>query len=301
MFKHLSLAMFLLALGCMTGAHAQPAGEDKPDSSEQLEASLKMQSGKINLPGGKATLNLPDTFRYLNPQDAERLLVEGWGNPPGNESLGMIVPASGVMSKEGWGVIITYEGDGHVKDSDADTIKYDELLKEMQASVTEQNSERKAQGYAAMSLVGWAEKPSYEKATHKMFWAKELAVAGETEHSLNYNIRVLGREGVLVLNAVANMDQIATIRQEMRKVTAFSDFTPGNRYADYNPSTDKAAEYGLAALVAGGVAGKLGLFGKLFALLLAFKKLIIVGVLAAGGAIVSFFRGKSSQKVDLSK
>lgn len=40
---------------------------------------------------------------------------------------------------------------------------------------------------------------------------------------------------------------------------------------------------------------------KLFALLLAFKKLIIVGLLAAGGAIVNFFRGKSDQKVDLSK
>ncbi|NHZ34369.1 DUF2167 domain-containing protein [Massilia rubra] len=301
MFKHLSLAVFLLALGCMTGAHAQAGGDKQEHSSEQLEASLKMQSGKINLPGGMATLNLPDTFRYLSPQDAERLLVEGWGNPPGNESLGMIVPASGVMSKDGWGVIITYEADGHVKDSDADTIKYDELLKDMQESVAEQNSERKSQGYAAMSLVGWAEKPSYEKATHKLLWAKELAVVGETEHSLNYNIRVLGRQGVLVLNAVASMDQIANIRQEMRKVTAFSDFTPGNRYADYNPSTDKAAEYGLAALVAGGVAAKMGLFGKLFALLLAFKKLIIIGFLAAGGALVNFFRGKSKDKVDLSK
>ncbi|MDQ1829902.1 DUF2167 domain-containing protein [Massilia scottii] len=301
MFKHLSLALFLLALGCMTGAYAQAPGDDKAVSVEQFVASLTPQSGKIDLPGGLATLNLPDSFRYLTPADTERVLVQAWGNPPGHKTLGMIVPASGVMGKDGWGVIVTYEGDGHVKDSDADTIKYDELLKDMQEATLEANSERKSQGYAAMQLVGWAEKPSYEKATHKMFWAKELSIAGENEHSLNYNIRVLGREGVLVLNAVATMDQIASIRQEMRKVTAFSDFTPGNRYADYNPATDKAAEYGLAALVAGGVASKLGLFGKLFALLLAFKKLILIALGTAGMAAWNFFRGKRNDKVDLSK
>ncbi|MDQ1818029.1 DUF2167 domain-containing protein [Massilia sp. CCM 9210] len=301
MFKHLSLALFLLALGCMTGAHAQAPGDDKAVSVEQFVASLTPQSGKIDLPGGLATLNLPDSFRYLTPADTERVLVQAWGNPPGHKTLGMIVPASGVMGKDGWGVIVTYEGDGHVKDSDADTIKYDELLKDMQDATQEANSERKSQGYAAMQLVGWAEKPSYEKATHKMFWAKELSIAGENEHSLNYNIRVLGREGVLVLNAVATMDQIASIRQEMRKVTAFSDFTPGNRYADYNPATDKAAEYGLAALVAGGVASKLGLFGKLLALLLAFKKLILIALGTAGMAAWNFFRGKRNDKVDLSK
>ncbi|NHZ83565.1 DUF2167 domain-containing protein [Massilia sp. CCM 8695] len=301
MFKHLSLALFLLALGCMTGAHAQAPGDDKAVSVEQFVASLKPQSGKIDLPGGLATLNLPDSFRYLTPADAERVLVQAWGNPPGHKSLGMIVPASGVMGKDGWGVIITYEGDGHVADNEADTIKYDELLKDMQEAVLEENKERKTQGYAAMQLVGWAEKPSYEKTTHKMFWAKELSIAGEAEHSLNYNIRVLGRQGVLVLNAVASMDQIASIRQEMSKVTAFSDFTPGNRYADYNPATDKMAEYGLAALVAGGVASKLGLFGKLLVFLLAFKKLIIIAVGGAGVAIVNFFRGKRGDKVDLGK
>jgi uncharacterized membrane-anchored protein len=66
------------------------------------------------------------------------------------------------------------------------------------------------------------------------------------------------------------------------------------------------AEYGIAALVAGGVAAKLGLFGKLVALLLAFKKLIIVGVAAVGSAIWKLFKRQpkadaAPAKVDLSK
>jgi uncharacterized membrane-anchored protein len=75
-------------------------------------------------------------------------------------------------------------------------------------------------------------------------------------------------------------------------VTAFTNFTAGNRYADFNDKTDKVAEYGIAALVAGGVAAKLGLFAKLAALLLAFKKLVIVAVAAVGSAIWKFFKRK---------
>jgi uncharacterized membrane-anchored protein len=35
-----------------------------------------------------------------------------------------------------------------------------------------------------VTLGGWAEPPSYDKATHKMYWAKELAF-GTGEHTLN--------------------------------------------------------------------------------------------------------------------
>ena len=121
-------------------------------------------------------------------------------------------------------------------------------------------------------------------------------------HGLNYNIRVLGREGVLVLNAVADMSQLGRIKNEMQQVTAFTNFTAGNRYADFNDKTDKVAEYGIAALVAGGVAAKLGLFGKLFALLLAFKKLLILGGAAVVSAVYKFLgREKKAPAVDLAK
>ncbi|AXA93894.1 DUF2167 domain-containing protein [Massilia sp. YMA4] len=293
LFRSLLCAVFSLLLA----ASPVQAGDTTP---QQLLASLKFQEGKIALPGGIATLDLPAGFRYLPPADAGRLLSEGWGNPPGIETLGMIVPtAVNPLTREGWGVVVTYEKDGHVKDDDADNIKYDELLKSMQESMQEANEERKKQGYQAMTLVGWAEAPHYDKASHKLYWAKELHSEGDKENGLNYNIRVLGREGVLVLNAVASMDQIGHIRKEMKTVTAFSDFTPGNRYADFDEKTDKVAEYGLAALIAGGAAAKLGLFGKLFAVLLAFKKLIIVGLGALGVGIAKLLGRK--RKVDLSK
>lgn len=301
MFTKLTFVLLLLASSCLSCAHAQEqVGQTM--TPEQFETSLNYQTGKITLPGSLATLNLPPTFRYLNPADSERVLVDAWGNPPGNATLGMIVPANtSLLSAAGWGVVVTYDKDGHVKDDDADDINYDDLLKEMQAGMVEANKERKAQGYSGMALVGWAEKPRYDKASHKMYWAKELRTEGDSSSGLNYNIRVLGREGVLVLNAVASMAQIDTIRSEMKLVTAATDFTAGNRYADYNASTDKTAEYGLAALVAGGIATKLGLFAKLFALLLAFKKFIIIGIGFAGMGLYRLFKRRQESKVNLDK
>ena len=45
----------------------------------------------------------------------------------------MILPAKlSPLSAEGWGVVITYDEDGHVSDEDADQINYADLLKDMQ-------------------------------------------------------------------------------------------------------------------------------------------------------------------------
>jgi uncharacterized membrane-anchored protein len=297
--------LFCLTLG--TAIAAAPADHAAEEAAAQKQvASMQPQQGHVTLPGSIATLDLPPSFRYLNPQDTDRLLV-AWGNPPGSQTLGMIVPAEvDPLSNESWGVVVTYDKDGHVKDDDADGIDYAKLLKEMQEGSAAANAERKKQGYPGMQLAGWAEPPHYDKAVHKLYWAKDLLNEDSGHHGLNYNIRVLGREGVLVLNAVADMDQLGQIRSEMQKVTAFTNFTAGNRYADFNAKTDKVAEYGIAALVAGGVAAKLGLFAKLAALLLAFKKLLVVAVAAVGSAIWKLFKRKPKDepvaaKVDLSK
>ncbi|MDW6003739.1 DUF2167 domain-containing protein [Vibrio mangrovi] len=263
-------------------------------TAEQFMASLAPQSGYIQLPGGVAELNLSDRFQYLTPESTERLLVDAWGNPPGNETLGMIIPATtSPLSREGWGVIITYQEDGHVQDSDADDIDYDDLLDDMKDENKAANKARIEAGYGSMVLVGWAESPRYDKATHKFYWAKEYKTDNTEENSLNYNIRVLGRKGVLVLNAVAGMEQLDTIKQETPELLSLTEFTQGNRYDDFDSNTDHVAEYGLAALVAGGVAAKMGLFAKLLALLIAFKKIIIIGVLAVGGLLAKLFGKKS--------
>jgi uncharacterized membrane-anchored protein len=290
--KILSVAIFAIT------TQAMAAGDSSPHqmSPEEFMAQLHFQTGKITLPDNLATLDMPPSFRYLPPADAKRLLTEGWGNPPDDKSLGMIVPADiDPMSKDGWAVDIEYDKDGHVKDDDANTIDYAKMLKDMQEGIADENPERKKQGYPELNLIGWAEQPTYDAQAHKLYWAKEIRFADTPENTLNYNVRVLGRKGVLVLNAISSIKQIGQIKSEMKTVTAFTEFTPGNRYNDFDSSTDKVAEYGIAALVAGGVAAKLGLFGKLLAVLIAAKKIIFVAVAGAFGWIAKLFKGKRAE------
>ena len=94
------------------------------------------------------------------------------------------------------------------------------------------------------------------------------------------------------MEAVASMEQIAQIRAEMRPLIDVAEFNEGYRYAEFNKKTDRAAEYGLAALIAAGVGAKLGLFAKLGALLLAFKKFIVIGFIAIGAFIKKLFGKK---------
>ena len=103
-----------------TAAPAPVEASAPAETAEHFLASLKQQTGTVTLPGGIATLKLNDEFYYLDPNDTERLLTDGWGNPPGFNTLGMIVPkAVSPLSARGWGVIVSYKDDGHISDEDA--------------------------------------------------------------------------------------------------------------------------------------------------------------------------------------
>lgn len=294
-FRPFLMAALLCALH--NPAQAAKAAQPAPVEAAQVEqtpaqflATLKQQHGTITLPSGIATMKLNDEFYYLDPKDTERLLTEGWGNPPGHKTLGMIIPkAVNPLTASGWGVIVSYKDDGHISDEDAAKIDYADLLKQMQEEDEEDNKERQKQGYAGLHLLGWAEQPHYDEASHKMYWARELKADDAEDSTLNYSIRVLGRKGVLELNAVAAMADLPMIKQELPKVIAFTNFTDGNLYTDYSPGTDKLASYGLAALVGGGLAAKAGLFAKIGIFLLAAKKFVIVGLVVIAGFVRKLF------------
>ncbi len=265
-----------------------------PPEIIKLLSGLKYQQGEIDLRGGLAKLTVPKEFNYLSPDDAETVLVKIWHNPPSDvKPLGLLIPAGTTpASSNCWVVTIDYNADGYVKDGDASKINYDDLLKQMQADVKANNVERKKAGYRGMELLGWAAPPHYDAATHKLYWAKKYSVERVDGETLNYNIRLLGRKGVLELNAIADVAQLPEIDAQVPQILGMVDFKEGSRYADFDPKVDKVAEYGIAALVAGGVlatAAKLGLLKGLWIFIIAAKKFIIIGVVALVALIKKMF------------
>ena len=276
-------------------AKNEPSPEDEPAAVAEFESQLKYRPGRGVLPGGVATLNVPDGFRYLPPEQADKILVEAWGNPPGTKTLGMLFPSDvSPLLGDGWGVVITYQEDGHVDDGDAGGINYDEMLGQMKKDTGEDNEARQKEGYEPITLVGWATPPHYDAATHKLYWARELSFASMPEHTLNYDIRVLGRTGVLSFNAVASMGKLRDIENSMKEVMGFADFNSGQRYGDYSSGSDHLAAYGIGALVAGKIAAKVGFFKLILVGLLAAKKFIVLAVVTVGGFVARLFRRNKS-------
>ena len=289
MKHHLQIAAFgLLAL---TGfAHAQ----DEFDRAK-FERGLHYQTGQVSILDGKIKLNITPQYRFLNQTDARKVLEDAWGNPPDEATLGMILPAGHTATDgEAWAVELNFDDDGYVSDKDASSINYNELLKDMQQDALDGNAEREKAGYQTVKLIGWASAPKYDAASHKLYWAKELEFGADPDHTLNYNVRVLGRYGVLNMNAIASMKQLPEVQSGMQGVLNLAEFSAGNRYEDYQPG-DKVSQYGIAALVAGGVlATKTGLLAKIGALLIAGKKLLIPALIAVGAALKKVFGGKQA-------
>lgn len=123
----------------------------------------------------------------------------------------------------------------------------------MQRSARDENQERKKAGYPPVELVGWTEPPHYDSASHKLYWAKDRTARRARAQRRRHD----GPAGVG-----------QTRHGERGRLRGFQR---GHCYTDF-VAGDKVAEYGIAALIAGGVAAKAGLFKVLLGALIALKK-----------------------------
>lgn len=255
--------------------------------------NLQFQHGSIKLANGIATIDVPPGFKYLDSVQAEKVLTEVWGNPKSSaSSLGFILPEKQDVLTGGYVFNIEYNPIGYVKDDDAADVKYDDLLAEMQEEALDGNSEREREGYPPIIIVGWASKPYYDPKRHILHWAKEIKFGKDSLNTLNYNVRVLGRKGVLVLNAIATMDNITAVKADIPHVLSIVNFSDGNKYTDFDSGIDEVAAWTIGGLVAGKVLAKVGFF----ALVLKFWKLLALGFATVGSAIRKFFTGRSKGK-----
>jgi uncharacterized membrane-anchored protein len=255
----------------------------------RFEEGLDWQFGTVSLGDDLATLEVPEGCRWLGPDDAVSVLRE-WGNPIYEPPLGMLFAGEGGPFDDGSiGVIFDFVDDGFVDDSDAGEIDYDELLEDMKDSTNAANSDRLAAGFGSIELIRWADPPRYDAVSKHLIRAKELKFSDAPDglSTLNYDVRALGRRGVLSMNAVSSLSQISQVRVAMEEITGGLAFSDGNSYGDFDPELDKVAAYGIGALASGKLALKAGLFKGLIALLIAGKKFVIIGLIGLAAVIKS--------------
>ncbi|WP_445501211.1 DUF2167 domain-containing protein [Microvirga sp. G4-2] len=294
--RFLRFVIFALPF-CLAGPLATPThAEQNPAIAEQqqeaVDKALKVaKEGPALVPlADQIHVSLPAGFVFI-PQPEAGEFLRSFGNPPSADQIGMIVPADGGQ----WIAIMRFVKSGYIKDDDAKNWNVDELLDELRKGTEEDNQDRAARGFPELEMKGWVEKPVYKAETHRLIWSALVVNKGgkEEEASVNYNTYVLGREGYVSLNFITPSGQIEAEKTIAQQLLASISYVSGKGYGDFDSSTDHVAEYGLAALIAGAAAKKLGLLAVIAAFAAKFAKVIVVGLMALGGTFMKLFRRKA--------
>ncbi len=279
-----NVILFLILSLLITPAFAQD-DELTPEQLEILEQiqadSIQGQSGIISLDMANCTLNVPSGFVFLDKEASKHLLVDYWDNPIDRVDgiLGtMVKQDAGIFYNVGTAYVISYDPAGYVSDKDAISIDYDELLKSMQEGIEEEN--KKVPTEQQWELLGWAWHPTYDNQKKVLAWAKHYRVGRENE-VINYDVRVLGKAGYVVITAVASPEAKSELMSDNSAIVNSISYNDGYRYSDFNPETDHVAEWTIGGLIAGKVLAKAGFW----AVLAKFSKLIIIAIIGFFAAI----------------
>ena len=272
---------------------AVPLWAQKSDAD--LEA-LIMQNSQVGPQtidlGSEATLQLPAGMTFIK-KDVANKIMEAYGNGSDPDRYGII------MGDEGWFADLNYVDSGHIKDDDAQQLKGDKIMKMMKDAEKEGNKSRRERGVPELYLDGWAQEPSYDSTNHRLIWAVKVHSSNDPSPTINYSIIALGRKGMMGMTIVNSEDKLNEIKTSANELLAAITFKDGNRYSDFNPTTDKIAEYGLTALVAGGLAAKkFGLFAIIGAFILKFAKIFAIAGVALLVGLKKLFSGRRRRDED---
>jgi uncharacterized membrane-anchored protein len=303
MKKNYILLLFSLLMSTMLLAQKDKEKKGKKKEQEKIEKSgldsaqyvilekiqnMKFQTeGEVSIANGKAKINIPAGFKYLDKAQSNYILHDFWGNPNGASDGMLFLTDAGLLDDKTWAFVVRSEDEGHIDDSDAKEMKYDELLTQMKDETKEGSIERVKLGYETIELIGWASPPYYDESQKTLHWAKELAFGTADEHTLNYDVRILGREGLVSMNAVGGMETLEEVKTNIPSILKAVSFVEGNKYSDFNPSMDKLAAVGIGGLIAGKVLAKAGFF----VILLKYFKILTIPLVAVGAWIKKKFMG----------
>lgn len=240
----------------------------------------------------QAVLKLPAGDRFIPGPQAQRLM-RALGNSADDSLLGLAVPDS----QDGAFVVVRYEKSGYIKDDDARHWKVDELYQNLVEGTEQENKQRASMGIPEMEIQGWIQQPQYTEASHQLIWsikAHDKGAPADSGFNINYNTYVLGREGYISMDLVTDPADVEADAVAARTLLGDMSFDPGKRYQDFDSSTDKVAEYGLAALIGGVALKKLGLFALAAAFFVKMWKLIAIAVFGAMAGFKKFIRNKKA-------
>lgn len=240
----------------------------------------------------EAVLKLPSGYVFV-PQKEGAIIMGALGNAIAVTFLGLVMSEAG---SDNWFIAVDFNKTGYLREGEAATWDVDRLLEWLRDGAEAANDASRKEGLAPIDVKGWAQPPAYDPATHRLVWAAiadERDAPPDSDPIINYRTFLLGRDGYLSLNLIANRNALATDKKHIEKILESVTFNEGKRYADFVEGKDRVAGFGLSALIAAPGQGGGGLLGDGNGFPGKAGKLLIV--LAVGTLIVVLWRVRSSR------
>ena len=274
--SRLSFILLLLAILLFCSfPHATQAQE-----TESVLKRVKWQRGPSDASlGNIAQVQVPPGYVFADANDT-KLLMEDMHNPLSGEERGFLAPDT-----LEWFIVFEFSEVGYVKDDEKHSLDADAIFKAIKSGNEKTNEVRRKRGWPALNVVDWEQKPHYDSETHNLEWAVRFESEGRLV--INYNTRLLGRNGIMRVTLVAEPSILSETVPKFKTVMNAFAFQQGYKYTEFRKG-DKIAQYGLTGLIVGGataVAVKTGAFKWLWKVGVA----ILVG---AGALLRKFFRRK---------
>src|SRR5882724_1456352 len=285
----IALISVMLAAGC-----AAVCAQEAPSESVSAEQKKFIEGVRaldwIKGPAtvtteGNAKLTIPDQYVYLDARNTSKFLELQHNLGNGREV--MVAPRT-----LEWQAYLEFSDAGYVKDNEK--IDASALLKTLKENTDSANAERERRGWSALHVVDWATPPLYNTATKRLEWATILESQGG--RGVNFATKILGRRGYTSVVMVTDPTNLSDAEAKLDTVLTGYAFNSGETYGDWR-SGDKVAEYGLAALIVGGVAAvaaKKGLFSVLAGFLAVAWKFIAAAAVAGMAWLRRLFAKKQA-------
>ena len=183
--NRLTIVAAAICLAAASGGFAQTS--DPAQNPDEIRSQMRALPWKVGPTDadleGKAKLQIPDKYRFLDAKDGGKFL-KLTGNLPQDESI---------LYGPGWWAVMGFDAVGFVKDDEK--VDPDQLLSQLKGRDQEENEQRKKIGEPALHTLGWSIPPHYDATSKHLEWGLRIRADGDQSDTVNYTVRLLGRTG----------------------------------------------------------------------------------------------------------
>ena len=241
-----------LSLLDWSNANAQgpPGGRDPGmDQLQRKWDSIQWQNGpttgKI---GSLAEVQIPQGYKFADCAGLLALL-ELTQNSTSERDLAVVCPQNYnlITGNAPWFLTFEWEGIGYVKDEEKNNLDGNTILDGLTRGQEQDNQRRRTMGFPTLKILGWSKAPFYDPQTNLLTWATRIGEGDQNDFvTINYNSRILGRDGVMSANLVIDEKMLDRELPTYQKLVKGFSYVPGKKYAEFRAG-DKVATLGLTA------------------------------------------------------